>query len=56
MVRFGPYVGVFKVKKNNIDGTMSLIHPSIEFKNVSGVEANATASLLAEFHKLAEQS
>jgi len=28
----------------DIDGIMSVIHPDIEFKNISGGEVNATAS------------
>ena len=40
----------------DIDGMMSVIHPDIEFKNVSGGEVNATASSVDEFRKLAEQS
>lgn len=43
---------------NNFDisGMMSVMHPDIEFKNVSGGEVNATASGVNEFRKLAEQS
>lgn len=43
---------------NNFDisGMMSVMHPDIEFKNVSGGEVNATASGADEFRKLAEQS
>ena len=40
----------------DIDGMMSVIHPDIEFKNVSGGEVDATASDVDEFRKLAEQS
>lgn len=40
----------------DIDGMMSVIHPDIEFKNVSGVEVNASASGINELRKLAEQS
>jgi len=40
----------------DIDGMMSVIHPDIEFKNVSGGEVNTTASGSNEFRKLAEQS
>lgn len=40
----------------DIDGMMSVIHPDIVFKNVSGGEVNATASGANEFRKLAGQS
>jgi hypothetical protein len=40
----------------DIDGMMSVIHPEIDFKNVSGGEVNASASGSDEFRKLAEQS
>lgn len=40
----------------DIDVMMSVIHPDIEFKNVSSGEVNATASGANEFRKLAEQS
>lgn len=40
----------------DIEGMMSVIHPDIEFKNVTGGEVNATASGADEFRKLAEQS
>ena len=35
---------------------MAVIHPHIEFKNVSGGEVNATASGESEFRLMAEQS
>ena len=40
----------------DIDGMMELIHPNIEFKNVSGGEVNATASDVIEYRQLAEKS
>ena len=40
----------------DIEGMMSVIHPDIEFKNVTGGEVNATASGADEFRKLADQS
>jgi ketosteroid isomerase-like protein len=40
----------------DIDGMMSVIHPDIEFKNISGGEINATTSGSNQFQKLAEQS
>ena len=40
----------------DIDGMMELIHPNIEFKNLSGGEVNATASDAVEFRQLAEKS
>lgn len=40
----------------DIDGMMSVIHPDIEFKNVSGGKVNATASGVDEFRQLAEKS
>lgn len=40
----------------DIDGMMSVIHPDIEFKNVSGGKVDATTSGANEFRKLAEQS
>lgn len=36
----------------DIDGMMELIHPNIEFKNISGGEVNATASDAVEFSQL----
>jgi ketosteroid isomerase-like protein len=41
---------------SDIDGIMAVIHPEIEFKNVSGGEVNATASGEDEFRHLAEKS
>lgn len=35
---------------------LSVIHPEIEFKNVANGEVNASASGIAEFRNLAEQS
>ena len=35
----------------DIDGMMAVIHPDIEFKNVSGGEVNATASGSDEFRQ-----
>jgi ketosteroid isomerase-like protein len=40
----------------DIDGMMALIHPEVEFKNISGGEVNATANGTEEFRKLAEWS
>ena len=40
----------------DIDGMMAVIHPDIEFKNISGGEVNATASDAVEFRQLAEKS
>ena len=40
----------------DVDGMLSVIHPDIEFKNVSGGEVNATASGVDEFRQLAEYS
>ena len=40
----------------NIEGMMSLLHPEIEFQNISGGEVNARASGADEFRNLAEQS
>ncbi len=40
----------------DIDGMMELIHPNIEFKNVSGGEVNATASDVIKYRQLAEKS
>ena len=40
----------------DIDGMMAVIHPGIEFKNVSGGEVNATTSGASDFRLLAEKS
>ncbi len=40
----------------DIDAMLALIHPDIEFQNVSGGEVTATASGIDEFRSLAEQS
>jgi len=40
----------------DIDGMMELIHPNIEFKNVSGGEVNATALDVIKYRQLAEKS
>lgn len=40
----------------DMDGMMSIVHPDIEFANVSGGEVNATAYGTDEFRQLAEQS
>lgn len=40
----------------DVEGMMSVLHPDIGFKNVSGGAINATASGSAEFRELAEQS
>ena len=40
----------------DIDGMMAVIHPDIEFKNVSGGEVNATTSGSGDFRLLAEKS
>jgi ketosteroid isomerase-like protein len=40
----------------DIEGMMRVIHPDIEFKNVSGGEITATASGADQFRQLAEQS
>ena len=40
----------------DIDGMMAMIHPDIEFKNVSGGEVNATTSGAGDFRLLAEKS
>jgi hypothetical protein len=40
----------------DIDGMMSVLHPDIGFKNVSGGAINATASGSTKFRELAEQS
>jgi ketosteroid isomerase-like protein len=40
----------------DIDGMMAVIHPDIEFKNISAGEVNATAFGAAEFRQLAEKS
>ena len=39
----------------DIDGMMAVIHPDIEFKNVSGGEVNATTSGAGDFRLLAEK-
>ena len=39
-----------------IDDMMTLTHPDIEFRNVSGGEIDATACGKVEFRRLAEQS
>jgi ketosteroid isomerase-like protein len=39
----------------DIDGMMVVMHPEIEFKNVSGGEVNATTSGAGDFRLLAEQ-
>jgi len=40
----------------DLEGIMSVIHPDIEFKNISGGQVNATAAGEKEFRQLAEQS
>jgi ketosteroid isomerase-like protein len=40
----------------DIDGMMAVIHPNIEFKNISGDEVNATASGFDKLRELAEKS
>ena len=40
----------------DIGGMMAVIHPDIEFKNVSGGKVTATAWDAKEFRRLAEQS
>ena len=40
----------------DVDGMISVIHPDIEFKNVSGGQVNATAPGTDEFRNLAELS
>jgi ketosteroid isomerase-like protein len=40
----------------DIDVMMAVIHPDIEFKNVSGGEVNATTSGAGDFRLLAEKS
>lgn len=40
----------------DIDGMMSVLHPEITFKNISGGEETASASGEAAFWNLAEQS
>ena len=40
----------------DIGGMMELIHPNIEFKNVSGGEVNANASDAVEYRQLAKKS
>jgi len=40
----------------DIDGMMAVIHPDIEFKNVSGGQVNATTSVSGDFRLLAEKS
>jgi ketosteroid isomerase-like protein len=40
----------------DIDSMMAVIHPDIEFKNVSGGEVNATTSGAGDFRLLAEKS
>ncbi len=40
----------------NIDEMMSVIHPHIEFVNISGGEVNASASGIDEFRDMAEDS
>ena len=40
----------------DIGGMMAVIHPDIEFKNVSGGEVNATTSGAGDFRLLAEKS
>lgn len=40
----------------DIDSMMAVIHPAIEFKNVSGGEVNATTSGAGDFRLLAEKS
>ena len=39
-----------------IDEMLSVIHPDIEFKNISGDVVNVTASCIEEFQKLAVDS
>jgi hypothetical protein len=40
----------------DLDGMMSLLHPEIEFENISQGEVNAKASGASEFRAMAEQS
>lgn len=40
----------------DIDGMMAVVHPDIEFKNISSGEVNTTTSGFNEFRKLAEHS
>jgi hypothetical protein len=40
----------------DIDGMMAVIHPDIEFKNISSGHVNATAFGAVEFRQLAEKS
>jgi ketosteroid isomerase-like protein len=40
----------------DIDGMMAVMHPEIEFKNVSGGEVNASTFGAGDFRLLAEQS
>jgi ketosteroid isomerase-like protein len=40
----------------DVDGMLALLHPDVEFRNISGGEVNASASGAEEFRRLAEQS
>lgn len=40
----------------DVEIMISVIHPEVEFKNISGGDINATASGINEFRKLAEES
>lgn len=40
----------------DVDDMLAVLHPAIEFRNVSGGEVNASASGAEEFRQLAEQS
>jgi hypothetical protein len=40
----------------DIDGMIAVIHPGIEFKNISGGEVNAESSGIDALRQMAEQS
>ncbi len=40
----------------DIDGMISLLHPEIEFKNISGGEVDSTLTGKSEFRAMAEES
>lgn len=40
----------------DVEGMLALLHPEIEFRNVSAGEVDASASGMEEFRRLAEQS
>lgn len=40
----------------NVDAMLQFVHPDVVFKNVAGVEVNATATGIHEFQKLSERA